>query len=53
MLLQKARDDVGAECEGDAAVVFAPAGDVLVGVAPEEIAEQAAIGDLSSEQGMR
>ena len=46
MLLQEAGDDVRAESERDTAVVFAPAGDVLVGVGPEEIAEKAAIGDL-------
>lgn len=46
MLLQESRDNVGAECEGDTAVVFAPAGDVLVGVRPEQIAEKTAVGDL-------
>ena len=47
MLLQEAGDDVRAEGEGDAAVVFAPAGDVLVGIGPEEVAEQTAVRDLS------
>lgn len=39
VLLQKAGDDVGTEGERDAAIVFAPAGDVLVGIRPEKIAE--------------
>ena len=36
-------DDIGAEGERDAAVVLAPALDVLVGVGPEQVAEQARI----------
>ena len=35
--------DVGAESEGDAAVVFAPTLDVFVRIGPEEIAEQARV----------
>lgn len=46
MFLQEARYDVGAEGEGHASVVFAPAGDVLVRVGPQEIAEETAVGNL-------
>lgn len=46
VLLQEARDDVGPEREGDAAVVLAPARNVFVGVRPEEIAEETAVWDL-------
>lgn len=47
MLLQEPRDDVGAECEGDTSIVFAPAGDVLVRIRPEEIAEETAVRNLN------
>jgi hypothetical protein len=46
MFLQEARHHVRAEGEGDTAVVLAPAGDVLVGVRPKEVAEQATVRDL-------
>ena len=46
MLLQEARDHVGPERKRDAAVVFAPAGDIFVWVGPEQIAEKTAIRDL-------
>lgn len=46
VLLQEPRNDVGTECERDTAIVFTPAGDVLVGVGPEQIAEKTAVGDL-------
>lgn len=46
MFLEETRDHIGPEGEGDAAIVFAPAGDVLVGVGPEKIAKQAAVRDL-------
>ena len=36
-------DNVGAEGEGNAAVVLAPALDVLVGVGPEQVAEEARV----------
>ena len=47
VLLQEARHHVRAEGEGDAAVVLAPAGDVFVGVRPEEIAEEPAVWNLT------
>ena len=47
VLLKEPRDDVGAEGERDTAVVLAPARDVLVGVGPEKVAKQAAVGDLA------
>jgi hypothetical protein len=48
VFLQEARDDIWAEREGDTAIVLGPAGDVLVGVRPQEIAEEAAVGDLAT-----
>ena len=46
VFLEEAGDDVRAEGEGDTAIVLAPACDVLVGVGPEEIAKQTAVGNL-------
>ena len=46
VLLQESRDYVWSECERDTAVVLAPAGDVLVGIRPEQIAEETAVWDL-------
>ena len=46
VFLEEAGDDVRTEGEGDTAVVLAPACDVLVGVGPEKIAEETAVGDL-------
>jgi hypothetical protein len=46
MLLQESRDDIGAEGERDTTVVLAPAGDILIGIRPEEVAEQTAVRDL-------
>jgi len=46
LLVQELGDLVGAEGEGDAAVVVAPAGAVAVGVGPEEVAEEALVGDV-------
>ena len=39
-------DDVCAEGEGDAAVVLAPPLHVLVRVRPQEVAQQARVGDV-------
>lgn len=46
VFLKEPRDNVWTEGEGDTSVVFAPPSDVLVRIRPQEIAEQAAIGDL-------
>jgi hypothetical protein len=46
VFLEEARYDIGAEGEGDTAIVLAPACDVLVRVGPEQIAKQTAVGDL-------
>ena len=46
VLLEEARHDVGPECEGDAAIVLAPACDVLVRIRPQQVAEQTAIRNL-------
>lgn len=50
VLLQESRHDVGTKREGDAAIVFAPPRDVLVRVRPEQVAQQAAVGNLNSSQ---
>lgn len=47
VLLQKARDDIRSEGERDTSIVFAPSSDIFVGVRPEEVAEESAVGDLS------
>lgn len=46
VLLEETRHDVGTKCKGDTTIVLAPAGDVLVGIRPEEIAEETAVGNL-------
>jgi ATP-dependent helicase YprA (DUF1998 family) len=46
VFLKEAGDDVRAEGEGDTAIVLAPACDVLVGIGPEKIAKQTAVGNL-------
>ena len=46
VLLEEARHDVRAEGEGYAPVVLAPSGDVLVGIRPQQITEQTAVGNL-------
>ena len=40
-------DDVGAEREGDAAVVLAPAQHILVRVGPQQVAEEALVRHIS------
>lgn len=46
MFLQEAGNNVRTKGEADTSVVFAPASDILVGVRPQEITEQAAVRDL-------
>ena len=46
VLVQELGDDVLSEGEGDAAVVLAPAVNVLVGVGPEQIAKKAGVGNV-------
>ena len=48
MFLQEARNNIRTEGEGYTAVVLAPAGNVLVGIRPQKIAEKAAVGDLDA-----
>lgn len=48
VFLEEARDNIGAKGETDTSVVFTPTSDVLIGVRPQQIAEQAAVGDLCS-----
>lgn len=47
MFLQKTRYDVRTERERDAAVVLAPACDVLIRVRPQKVTEQATVGNLN------
>lgn len=47
MLLEETGNDIGTECERNTSVVLAPAGDIFVGIGPEKIAEETAVGDLS------
>jgi hypothetical protein len=46
VFLEEAGYDVRAECEADTSVVLAPSGDVLVGIRPQQIAEQPTVRDL-------
>lgn len=46
MLLKEARHDVGTECEGHTTIVFAPSGDILVRIRPEEVAKETTVGNL-------
>ena len=48
MLLQEAGHDIGPKGEGHTTVVFAPARDVFIGIGPEEIAQETAIGNLAT-----
>ncbi len=41
MLVQELLHDIGAKCEGDAAIALAPPRRVLVGIGPQKIAQQA------------
>lgn len=47
MFLQEPRNHIGAEGEGYATIVFAPASDILVWVGPEQVAEQTTVGNIS------
>lgn len=46
MLLQEPRYDVRPECKRYPAVVFAPPCDVLVGIRPQQVAQETAVGNL-------
>lgn len=46
VFLEETRDDIRTEGERHSTVVFAPSSDILVGIGPEKITEQAAVGDL-------
>lgn len=46
VLLEESRDHIGSERERDTSVIFTPAGDVLVGIGPQQVAKQSAIGNL-------
>lgn len=47
VFLQESGHNIWSKCEGNTAVVLAPASDVLVRVRPKQIAEQSAVGDLA------
>ena len=47
MFLQEPRYHIGTKGEGHSTVIFAPPGNVLVGVGPEKIAEEATVGNLA------
>lgn len=46
VLLEEDLDDFGAEDVGHSSLVFCPALDVFLGVGPEEVAEEAGVGDV-------
>ena len=46
VFLKEARNDSGTEGEGNTTIVFAPAGNVLVGIGPEQVAEKTTVRDL-------
>lgn len=46
VLVQKFADHFGAECETDASVVLTPTHLILVGIGPQQIAEEALIWDV-------
>lgn len=47
MFVEELCDNVSTESERDAAVVLAPAQDILVRVSPEQITQEALIGNIS------
>jgi len=47
MPLQEALHNILTKCEGDAAFILAPASDFLVGICPEQVAEEAGVGHVS------
>lgn len=46
VFLKEARDDIGAKCERDTTIVLAPTCDVLIGVGPQKVTQETAIGNL-------
>lgn len=46
VLGEEPRNDIRAEGEGYATVIFTPAGDVLVWIGPQQVTEQPTVGDL-------
>jgi len=46
VFLQEARHHIRAEGEGNTTVVLTPSRDILVGVGPQQVAEEPAVGDL-------
>lgn len=48
VFLEKSRDNIWAEGEGNTTIVFTPASDVFVGVGPQQITEKTTVRDLRS-----
>jgi hypothetical protein len=46
MLLQETGDDVWSKGEGNTAIIFTPTSNVLVGIRPQQVTEQAAVRNL-------
>lgn len=46
MFLEETRHHVGAKRKADTSVIFAPTGNVLVRVGPQQVAEQTTVRDL-------
>lgn len=46
VFLQEAGDNVWTKGKGDAAIILRPAGNILIRIGPEQIAEETAVGDL-------
>lgn len=49
MLLQEPRDHIRTEGERDTTIVLRPASDILIGIGPQQVTEQTAVGDLDSQ----
>lgn len=52
MLLQEAIDDVRTKHIGYASLIVLPPGDILVRIGPEEVAEEALVGNLNGSRGV-
>lgn len=46
VFLKEARNDIRTEGEGNTTIVFAPTGNVLIGIRPQEIAKKTAVRNL-------
>jgi hypothetical protein len=53
VLLQEPRNNIRAEGERDTTVVFAPSGDIFIGIRPEKITEKTTVGDLQNQSARK